>query len=73
MLAKLELQDLQTRRSSKTLIILHKVVEGLVPVIEPDENLKTTLYRYRFTICIAYFGYCKLRHICVVFISLFAI
>ena len=40
MLAKLELQDLKTRRSSQKLIFLYKVVEGLVPAIEPEDFLK---------------------------------
>lgn len=41
MLAKLELQDLQPKRSGQKLIFRrYKVVEGLVPAIEPDKYLK---------------------------------
>ena len=40
MLVKLDLQELQERRTSQKLIFLYKVVEGLVPSIEPDDYLK---------------------------------
>ena len=40
MLVKLELQELKERRTSQKLIFLHKLVEGLVPAIEPDDYLK---------------------------------
>jgi hypothetical protein len=40
MLVKLDLQELKERRTSQKLIFLYKVVEGLVPVIEPDNYLK---------------------------------
>jgi len=36
MFVKLDLQDLKERRTSQKLIFLYKVVEGLVPAIEPD-------------------------------------
>jgi hypothetical protein len=35
-----ELQELKERRTSQKLIFLYKVVEGLVPAIEPDDYLK---------------------------------
>ena len=37
MLVKLEVQELKERRESQKLIFLYKVVEGLVPAIEPDD------------------------------------
>jgi hypothetical protein len=40
MLVTLELQELKERRTSQKLIFLYKVVEGLVPAIEPDDYLK---------------------------------
>jgi hypothetical protein len=40
MLVKLDLQQLKERRTSQKLIFLYKVVEGLVPAIEPDDYLK---------------------------------
>jgi hypothetical protein len=40
MLEKLDLQELKERRTSQKLIFLYKVVEGLVPAIEPDDYLK---------------------------------
>ena len=40
MLVKLELKELKERRTSQKLIFLYRVVEGLVPAIEPDD------YRY---------------------------
>jgi hypothetical protein len=40
MFVKLDLQDLKERRTSQKLIFLYKVVEGLVPAIEPDDYLK---------------------------------
>jgi len=40
MLVKLDLQDLKERRTNQKLIFLYKVVEGLVPAIEPDDYLK---------------------------------
>jgi hypothetical protein len=40
MFVKLELQELKERRTSQKLIFLYKVVEGLVPAIEPDDYLK---------------------------------
>jgi hypothetical protein len=40
MLAQIELQELKERRTSQKLIFLYKVVEGLVPAIEPDDYLK---------------------------------
>jgi hypothetical protein len=40
MLVKLDLQELKERRTSQKLIFLYKVVEGLVPAIEPDNYLK---------------------------------
>ena len=40
MLVKLELQELKERRTSQKLICLYKVVEGLVPAIEPNDYLK---------------------------------
>ena len=39
-LVKLELQGLKERRTSQKVIFLYKVVEGLVPAIEPDDYLK---------------------------------
>ena len=41
MLETLELETLERRRSSCRLIFLFKVVEGLVPAINPDEFLKS--------------------------------
>ena len=40
LLVKLELQEFKERRTSKKLIFVYKVVEGLVPAIEPDDYLK---------------------------------
>ena len=40
MLETLELETLERRRSSCRLVFLFKVVEGLVPVINPEEFLK---------------------------------
>ena len=42
MLVKLDLQELKERRTSQKLIFmkLYKVVEGLVPAVEPDDYLK---------------------------------
>ena len=42
MLEKLDLQELKERRTSQKLIFLklYKVVEGLVPAVEPDDYLK---------------------------------
>ena len=40
MLETLELEILECRRSSCRLVFLFKVVEGLVPAINPDEFLK---------------------------------
>ena len=40
MLAQLDLQDLQSRRTSQKLIFMYKVVEGLIPAIHLDEFLK---------------------------------
>ena len=42
MLVKLELQELKERRTSQKLIFLYKVVEELIPAIEPDDYLKKT-------------------------------
>jgi DNA phosphorothioation-dependent restriction protein DptG len=41
MLVKLDLQELKERRTSQKLIFLklYKVVEGLVPAVEPDDYL----------------------------------
>jgi len=39
-LVKLELQELKERRTSQKVIFLYKVVEGLVPAIEPDDYLE---------------------------------
>jgi hypothetical protein len=35
-----KLQELKEIRTSQKLIFLYKVVEGLVPAIEPDDYLK---------------------------------
>ena len=40
MLEKLDLQELKERRTRQKLIFLYKMVEGLVPAIEPDDYLK---------------------------------
>ena len=48
MLAELELESLQSRRTSQRLILLYKVVEGLVPAIKPEDYL--TKSRQRRTI-----------------------
>jgi hypothetical protein len=40
LLVKLELQEFKERRTSKKLIFVYKMVEGLVPAIEPDDYLK---------------------------------
>jgi hypothetical protein len=40
LLVKLELQEFKERRTSKKLIFVYKVVEGLVPAIEPDDYLE---------------------------------
>jgi hypothetical protein len=48
MLAELELESLQSRRTSQQLIVLYKVVEGLVPAIKPEDYL--TKSRQRSTI-----------------------
>jgi hypothetical protein len=47
-LAELELESLQSRRTSQRLILLYKVVEGLVPAIKPEDYL--TKSRQRRTI-----------------------
>ena len=39
MLVELELESLQSRRTSQRLILLYKVVEGLVPAIKPEDYL----------------------------------
>ena len=39
MLAELELESLQSRRTSQRLILLYKVVEELVPVIKTEDYL----------------------------------
>ena len=49
MLAKLELQELKARRTSQKLIFLYKVVEGLVPAIDPDDFLKPARPRRTIT------------------------
>ena len=49
MLNKLELQDLKGRRTSQKLIFLYKVVEGLVPAIEPEDYLKRSRQRRAIT------------------------
>jgi hypothetical protein len=51
MLVKLELKELKERRTSQKLIFLYRVVEGLVPAIEPDDyryiTAKTIIQRSR--------------------------
>ena len=49
MLTKLELQELQLRRTSQKLIFMYKVVEGLVPAIDPDDFLKSARPRRNIT------------------------
>lgn len=39
MLNVLELENLQSRRTSQILVFLYTVVEGMVPAIKPDEFL----------------------------------
>ena len=39
MLAELELESLQSRRTSQRLIFMYKVVEGLAPAIKPEDYL----------------------------------
>ena len=39
MLAELELESLQSRRTSQRIILLYKVVEGLVPAIKTEDYL----------------------------------
>jgi hypothetical protein len=53
MLAELELESLQSRRTSQRLILLYKVVEGLVPAIKPEDYL--TKSRQRRTIVFFFF------------------
>jgi hypothetical protein len=48
MLVELELESLQSRRTSQRLILLYKVVEGPVPAIKPEDYL--TKSRQRKTI-----------------------
>jgi hypothetical protein len=48
MLAELELESIQSRRTSQRLIVLYKVFEGLVPAIKPEDYL--TKSRQRRTI-----------------------
>ena len=49
MLLKLDLQELKERTSQK-LIFLYKVVEGLVPAIEPDDYLKNARPKRSITV-----------------------
>ena len=48
MLAELELESIQSRRTSQRLIVLYKAFEGLVPAIKPEDYL--TKSRQRRTI-----------------------
>ena len=45
MLAELELESMQSRRTSQRLILLYKVVEGLVPAIKTEDYLTKSRQR----------------------------
>jgi hypothetical protein len=45
MLSELELENLQSRRTSQRLILLYKVVEGLIPVFKPEDYLTKSRQR----------------------------
>ena len=49
MLLKVELRELKERRTIQKLIFLYKVVQGLVPAIEPDDYLKKTRLKISIT------------------------